>query len=53
MFTKCSGDDNKEDEMGGTCRIHGADEKSEQRFFSIPTGKTSLARRRCRWEDNI
>jgi hypothetical protein len=47
-----SGDQIKEDEMGGACSTHGRDEKCIQYFGGKPEGKR-LGRPRCTWEDNI
>jgi len=43
----------KEDEMGGTCGMHGRDEISIL-YFGCQTWRKSLLRRhRFRWEDNF
>jgi hypothetical protein len=48
-----SGDQIKEDEMGGTCNTHVSYEKCVQSFVGKLEGKRALGRPRCRWEDNI
>jgi hypothetical protein len=43
----------KEDDMGGTCSMHGGRVKCLQDFGWGPEGERPLGRPRCRWEDKI
>jgi hypothetical protein len=43
----------KEDEMGGTCCMHGEGRVVYRVLVGKLEGKRPLGRPRCRWEDNI
>jgi hypothetical protein len=47
------GDEIKEDEMGGSCRTHGRDEKLTPSLSEILNGRDPLERFRGRWKENI
>jgi hypothetical protein len=48
-FTKYYyGDQIKEDEMGGSCSMHGGDENARSMFVGKPEGKSPLGRPRSR-----
>jgi hypothetical protein len=43
----------QKNDMGGACSAFGGGKKRVQCFGGKPEGKRTLARHRCRWEDNI
>jgi hypothetical protein len=43
----------KENEVSGTCGMHGRGEESVQGLMGKPEGKSPLGRRRHRWKDGI
>ena len=48
-----SGDQIKNNKMGGACRMYGGWERCIQGFGGKPEGKRPLGRHRCGWEDKI